>query len=97
MNTGIKFFPNAYYSEIIKSVDESDAAVHYVDWGFRLREIPCKVHLFHGLADRLVPPAFAKHLVGHIPKCELVLLENQGHLFPVDHQDLIFETAKLTL
>jgi pimeloyl-ACP methyl ester carboxylesterase len=74
-----------------------DAAVHYLDWGFRLGDIPVKVHVFHGTEDRLVPVAFAKHLAGNIPHGELHLLEGQGHLFPVDHQDLIFETARLEL
>jgi pimeloyl-ACP methyl ester carboxylesterase len=72
-----------------------DAAVHYLDWGFRLGDIPAKVHVFHGTEDRLVPVAFAKHLAGNIPHCELHLIEGQGHLFPLDHQDLIFETASL--
>jgi pimeloyl-ACP methyl ester carboxylesterase len=72
-----------------------DAAVHYLDWGFRLGDTPAKVHVFHGTEDRLVPVAFAKHLVGNIPRCELHLLEGQGYLFPLDQQDLIFESARL--
>lgn len=70
-----------------------DAAVHYLDWGFRLRDIPAKVHIFHGTQDHLVPVAFAKHLGANIPHCELHLFDGLGHLFPLDHQDLIFETA----
>ena len=31
----------------------TDAAVHYVDWGFRLKEVPCRVHVFHGTEDCL--------------------------------------------
>jgi pimeloyl-ACP methyl ester carboxylesterase len=124
----IRYFPEAYYKEIVKSVNGSDktiasdpdfkahfiadqkeamirggkgvavdAAVHYVDWGFRLQEIPVKVHVFHGIEDTLVPVAFANHLAARIPNCELHLLENKGHLFPVDHQDLIFETAQMEL
>lgn len=125
MALGIRYFPEAYYKELVKSVNSSDknitldpdfkvhfladqkeaiiqggkgvavdAAVHYVDWGFRLQEITVKVHVFHGTNDNLVPVAFANHLAGRIPNCELHLLENKGHLFPVDHQDLIFETAQ---
>jgi pimeloyl-ACP methyl ester carboxylesterase len=60
-------------------------------------EIPANMHVFHGTQDRLVPLAFAKHLAENIPNCELHLLENQGHLFPLDHQELIFKTAKLGL
>jgi pimeloyl-ACP methyl ester carboxylesterase len=74
-----------------------DAAVHYVDWGFRLSEIPGNVHVFHGSEDTMVPLAFARHLSEKIPNCELHILEKQGHLFPVNHQDMIFEIAKSEL
>jgi pimeloyl-ACP methyl ester carboxylesterase len=128
MASSIHFFPDAYYKETTKALNESDraimanpgfkahfiadqkeafsqgskgtavdASVHYVDWGFRLNEIATKVHVFHGTEDRLVPPSFAEHLAKNIPNCKLHLLEKQGHLFPVNHQDLIFETAKMEL
>ena len=71
----------------------TDAAVHYVDWGFRLKEIPCKVHVFHGTEDHLVPFEYGKHLGENIPKCSLHVLEGEGHLFPYKYQDLIFDTA----
>ncbi|MDX1436655.1 MAG: alpha/beta hydrolase, partial [Anaerolineales bacterium] len=71
-----------------------DAAVHYVDWGFRLAEISGRVDIFHGTDDYLVPFAYARHLADNIPQAELHAIEDQGHLFPIDHQDLIFETAR---
>ena len=74
-----------------------DALVHYVDWGFRLNEIPGPVHVFHGTEDRHVPVAYAHHLAENIPHCQLHLLEGEGHLFPATHQDLIFETARAEL
>lgn len=74
-----------------------DAAVHYVDWGLHLSEIPSKLHVFHGTEDKLVPVAFGKHLAENVPDCEFHLLDKQGHLFPVNHQDLIFETAQSEL
>ena len=70
-----------------------DAAIHYVDWGFRLKEIPGRVIIFHGTEDYFVPLKFGEHLAENIPNAELHLLEGQGHLFPWDHQDLIFRTA----
>ena len=128
MAFSVKYFPEAYYDETTKALNDSDreimsdpafkahfiddqreafvqggrgvtvdAAVHYVDWGFHLNEIPGKLHVFHGAEDRLVPVAFGKHLAEKVPKCEFHLLEKQGHLFPVNHQDLIFETAKSEL
>ncbi len=71
----------------------TDAAVHYVDWGFRLEEIRFPLHVFHGSEDRLVPPAFGQHLCQHVPHGHLHLLEGQGHLFPGTHMGLIFDTA----
>lgn len=74
-----------------------DSAIHYLDWGFRLREIPGQVIILHGTEDNLVPVGFAEHLGVNIPNAELHLLEGEGHLFPVTHQDMIFEIAKTEL
>jgi pimeloyl-ACP methyl ester carboxylesterase len=70
-----------------------DAALQYVDWGFRLADVPGKVHIFHGTADMAIPFAFAEHLATHLPDAELHALEDQGHYFPVMYQDVIFQTA----
>ena len=59
-----------------------DAAEQYKDWGFRLEEIPAKVHIFHGSEDKLVPFAFGQHLAENIPSSEFHVLQGQGHLFP---------------
>ena len=71
-----------------------DARVHYVDWGFRLSEIPRRVHILHGNDDHMVPFAFAEHLAANIPNAELHVIEGQGHLCPVTHQKMIFELAQ---
>ena len=33
----------------------TDAAVHYEDWGFMLKDIPVKLNVFHGTKDTMVP------------------------------------------
>jgi len=71
----------------------TDAAVHYVDWGFRLKEIPCKIHVFHGTEDCMVPVEYAHNIAENVPDCDLHILEGQGHLFPFKYLDLIFDTA----
>lgn len=71
-----------------------DASEQYIDWGFRLAEITPKVHIFHGTEDKLVPFAFGQHLAKNIPNSEFHHLEGQGHLFPFNHQQLIFETIR---
>ena len=125
MALGIRWLPEQYYNELLKTVNDSDkevtanpdfkqhmiadqkealtqggkgatrdAAVHYLDWGFRLKDIPGKVHIFHGTDDKLVPTEYARHLADNIPGANLHWLDAQGHLFPWTHQDLIFQIAR---
>ena len=70
----------------------TDAAVHYVDWGFHLSEISFPIYIFHGTDDQLVPIEYAHHLSEHVPDCTLHILEGAGHLFPFREQELIFDT-----
>ena len=74
-----------------------DAAIHYLDWGFRLQDIAGKVIVLHGSDDRIVSPRFAQHLAENIPNCDFNMLDGLGHLFPWDNQDLIFQTAAAEL
>ncbi len=74
-----------------------DSAIHYLDWGFQLKDIPGRVTIIHGTEDNLVPYTFAEHLAKNIPNADLHLLEGQGHLFPFTHQDLIFNLARNSL
>ena len=71
----------------------TDAAVHYVDWGFTLSEISCRLHVFHGTEDYIVPVEYARDIAAKTPHCELHILEGEGHFFPFRYQDLIFDTA----
>lgn len=70
-----------------------DCAILYSDWGISLKDIPGKVVLFQGTEDRLVPIEFARHLAANIPDSSVTILEGQGHLFPWQQQDLIFQTV----
>lgn len=125
MHFFINRFPESYYTELLRTVNDSDhqvcrdpkfkahfladqkeafaqgsqgvtldAAIHYLDWGICLKDITGKFHLFHGTQDNLVPIEYARHIAAHAPGCVLHELEGMGHLFPVDHQDLIFQTAR---
>ena len=71
----------------------SDAAVHYVDWGFKLEEISFNLHVFHGIEDHLVPLEFGQHISENVPNCELHIMKGEGHLFPYKYMTLIFDTA----
>ena len=74
-----------------------DAAIHYVDWGLRLKDIACKLHVFHGSEDYLVPIEYAQNIAENAPDCELHTLKGEGHLFPIKYQKLIFDTAESEL
>lgn len=48
-------------------------------WDFDLAEIRCPLQLWHGYADRLVPPGHGRHIAARVPGAVLHLLENEGH------------------
>ncbi|MEA1990775.1 MAG: hypothetical protein U9N58_01055 [Thermodesulfobacteriota bacterium] len=72
----------------------TDAAVHYVDWGFRLKAIPIKLNVFHGTEDTMVPFKYDKHIAENVSNCTLHTIIGEGHLFPYKHLDKIFDLAK---
>ncbi len=69
-----------------------DAFIHYKDWGYKIRDIETKVIIFHGSQDKYVPFKYSLHKKEQLQHCELHELKNQGHFFPINHQDLIFST-----
>ncbi|NCD35334.1 MAG: alpha/beta hydrolase [Spartobacteria bacterium] len=71
-----------------------DAAVHYVDWGFKLKDITFPIHVFHGTKDTMVPFAYGEHLAENVPHCTLHPIQGEGHLFPYKHVEEIFEFAE---
>ena len=72
----------------------TDAAVHYVDWGFRLKDIPVKLNVFHGTNDTMVPFEYGKNIAENVPNCNLHAIKGEGHLFPYKHLNEIFNLAK---
>ncbi len=72
----------------------TDAAVHYVDWGFRLKQISMKITIFHGTDDLLVPYLFGKHISEKVQNCTLHTLKGEGHLFPYLRAEEILKHAK---
>lgn len=58
-------------------------------WGFDLAEISTPVQLWQGKQDQNIPPSMAEHMAGRIPKAQLRIFEDQGHLLMFDHWDEI--------
>ncbi len=56
------------------------AAAQARPWGFRLADVPSKVHLWHGEKDETVFPAAARHLAASLPAAHAVFLPDAAHL-----------------
>jgi len=54
-------------------------------WGFELEEITAPVHLWEGSDDHTGPPAYREFLLRHIPRVDLTLVPNEGHLSLLPH------------
>jgi len=48
-------------------------------WPFRVDEIATEVHLWHGGADRHVPPCMGEYLAKTLPRCRSRFLPPEGH------------------
>lgn len=60
-------------------------------WGFKLEDISIQIHLWHGEADSVVPPAMGHYLADKIPNCRARFISNEGHfsLLPNHAQDIL--------
>jgi pimeloyl-ACP methyl ester carboxylesterase len=56
-----------------------DADIYRNYWRFDLKDIKCKIQLWHGTSDKNVSLATAKRLVKELPDCTFTFIENQGH------------------
>jgi pimeloyl-ACP methyl ester carboxylesterase len=63
-------------------------------WKFDIKAIQTPIHLWHGEADRNVPPAMGRYLSRIIPHCEAHFLPGEGHYSVfLNHVDEILETC----
>jgi pimeloyl-ACP methyl ester carboxylesterase len=65
-------------------------------WGFKLEDISIKVHLWHGEADTVVPPAMGRYLADTIPNCQAKFIPGEGHfsLLPNHAQEILEALVK---
>jgi pimeloyl-ACP methyl ester carboxylesterase len=61
-----------------------DDVAYASPWGFDPGAVACPVLLVHGGADRVVPPAHARHLSHRLPHAELWEVPGAGHLAVVE-------------
>ena len=57
-----------------------DIVLHARPWRFRLEDIRCQVHLWHGELDMNVAVSVARYIADAIPNCRARFIENEGHL-----------------
>lgn len=63
-----------------------EALLYTNDWGFDLTEIALPVDLWHGTADRIVPPAHTQFIAQALAQPRVHLLEGEGHFsLPIRH------------
>ena len=56
-----------------------DAVVYGRPWGFRLRDVTMRVHLWHGERDVVVPVAMGRYLARELPNCRATFYPGEGH------------------
>jgi pimeloyl-ACP methyl ester carboxylesterase len=56
------------------------AALQARPWGFRLADVPVKVHLWHGEKDATVSTDATRHLAAALPSAEATFLPDASHL-----------------
>jgi pimeloyl-ACP methyl ester carboxylesterase len=69
-----------------------DLALHGQPWGFSLRQIPIKVHLWHGERDDTVPAHMGRYIARTIPHCRAWFYPHDGHFsLPVNRMEEILQ------
>lgn len=68
---------------------ELDLKLYTNPWGFDLKKIKTKVYLWYGETDKNVTLAMAQYYKQQIPKSELTIYPNEGHLCQITHAEEI--------
>lgn len=68
-----------------------EIAIHMREWNFDIAEIECPAHIWHGTADRLVPPIMAEYFRQRLSKSQMHWVDQGGHFMALDHTAAIFE------
>lgn len=67
-----------------------DAVLYARHWGFGIADIAISVDLWHGQADRVVPPCHTEMIARALPHKRVTRLPREGHFsLPVNHCDAI--------
>jgi len=70
-----------------------DSRLCFEPWNFALEDIKVPVQLWHGTADTLVRPHYAKVLAQNLADCVLRKVAHRGHLFFMQSAEEVFSLA----
>lgn len=63
-------------------------------WGFPLEEARTRVHLWHGEADWLVPPAMGRRVASRLPNVDAHFIPGAGHYWVFDNVPMLLRTLR---
>ena len=66
-------------------------------WGFALDEICMPTLLWHGRADRIVPPSMGTYLASQIPTCTTTFVEDADRYWVIENIGTVMSTLKRDL
>lgn len=67
-------------------------------WGFSLRDVEAKVHLWQGDQDGTVPLCMGEYIASELPDCDARFLSGEGHFsLAIDHSAEFFEVLRAFL
>ncbi len=69
-------------------------ACHHFDVSARLAEIKTPTLILCGALDRMMPPKFSESLRAGIPNARLCIVENAGHMLPLEQPQAVAEALK---
>jgi len=78
-------------------VRQQTALINRIDSRPRLGEIRCPTMVLVGDGDRLTPPEISNEIHEHIPGSELVVIEDSGHLSPLESPDEVTNALRVFL
>jgi pimeloyl-ACP methyl ester carboxylesterase len=70
-----------------------DMRVAQRPWGFDPKDIEMPIDLWHGRADRIVPPDHAEHWIASLANCRTRSCDGEGHYLIEDHIEEILDAA----
>jgi pimeloyl-ACP methyl ester carboxylesterase len=73
----------AFMKESVRQGTRGEVAEYVVfarPWGFALEDIPVPVHVWEGAEDKLLPPAYPRILLEHLPGATFTMVPGEGHI-----------------